>query len=169
MTFRSKLVLVLSSSVVVIAALWVGFVVYVFLIADGYTARSDSPLESQSVSKLADPKLPDLATDLFFIDHVEGLQVLERFIRFRVPRGDLDGAVDELVADWNRQSSTSLEYKKQPLGAVPPPAPRRSLAPADWWRPSHIRDGYFRGEPVSFGLQIWADRTEGVVYVHQTD
>jgi hypothetical protein len=164
-----KVLCIAAFAGILAAASIFAFVVYAWFIGDSYTSRSDVPVANQALTKLADPKLPPGATDIYYIDHVEGLQTLQRFIRFRVPKEQIEVSIDRLIDDANRQSKRILVYDKVPLPKSDIPSPRGALAPAPWWQPGAIQVGFYRGETDSYALQVWADSDSGTVYVYQTD
>lgn len=116
-----------------------------------------------------DPVLPAAATNIYYVDFVGGLQDLELFVRFSVPPSEVDSAIEALIAHNNRQMGRSLAYARRPLTVAPMISPRPEFLPMAWWAPSSVASGYFRGEPTSYALQIWANSASGTIFVYQND
>jgi|GEM_PF-2827584 len=132
-------------------------------------SRSDRPLSRVAAVGMVSSPLPPSARNIYYVFHAGGLQYMQYFLRFDVDKSELDAAVEALIADNNKTMETHLPYARNFLVKGWGPRPDSDIAPLKWWNPSSIRNGYYRGEDVSHGLEIWADEDLGRVYVSQSD
>ena len=132
-------------------------------------SRSDKPLSRAAAVGVVREPLPVSAREVYYLLYGGGLQDLECYLRFDVDKSEMDAAVDDLIAYNNKDMGRALPYVKASLGSTAIPKPDSRTGPIPWWNPSSIREGYYRGENVSFGYEIWADEDLGRVYVYQND
>lgn len=138
---------------------------------DEFIHRRDTPAANPKAAALVDPILPSSATDIYFLEFAGGLQDLERFVRFSVPPDTIDQVINDLITANNQQLQRSAKYGRVPLASARSVTPRRQFQPMNWWTPSSIKDGYYRGDPdfMGYSLRIWADTASGTIFVYQND
>jgi len=132
--------------------------------------RSDAPVSrSMATTVLVDVPLPSSAHSIYYLMFGGGLQDLEFLVRFDVDPKELDSAVDSLVAWNNKQHSRALPYPRSPISATTPQSPRKDFQPVNWWDPTTISTGYFRGQDDAWALRIYVDQARSRIYIWQNN
>lgn len=151
----------------VVAVLWV--LPLLACCTNDTTTRSDKPLSRAVALGQLHRALPASAHDIYFLCFTGGMQSFEQYVRFDVDPGELDAAIDALVAENNRMIKRSLEYPRLSLEKSPHVDARKEFLPMPWWNPSVVTKGYYRGENTVWALQIIADTEHSRVYVREMD
>jgi hypothetical protein len=137
---------------------------------DEVSLRSDKPLSRVSAFKeFAGFPFPASAHSIYYFMNTGGMQDLEQYVRFDVNPADLDSSVDELIAWNNKQMARILAYPRKPLVSGGAVTPRKEFLPMDWWDPTTITTGYYRGHMDSYALQIFVDQSRSRIYIYQND
>ena len=131
--------------------------------------RSDTPQTRIQAQRSVGVSLPESASEIYCLSYVGGLQDLEQFVRFDVPKADLEEAVESLIAENNKMMGRELIYPKSAISKVRHPELREQFLPMPWWTPASISNGYYRGHIDGYALRLFVDEENSRLYVYQGD
>ena len=131
--------------------------------------RTDTPLTPAEANGKTAFTFPASAKNIYFLTFAGGLQDFDLFVRFDVDRAELDSTVDSLYQQMNAIMSQRWNPPKQPISAANVGAPREEFLPMDWWNPSSVTHGYYRGKNDPHYLRILVDEDASRIYVRQND
>ena len=133
------------------------------------TRRFDSPMDRATALKHMDLALPPSTNSVYFFEHVDGMQGLDRFIRLDVSPDELDSAVEAMIVSNEKTMSRTLPYTKMPFSSSTLHPPRKDFQPLKWWNPSAVKTGYYRGHIDAYALQILVDTDHSRIYIYTSD
>ena len=131
--------------------------------------RSDRPLSRSQVSSKVNLPLPRSADNIYYLFFAGGMQDLESYLRFDVANEEIEQAVEQIIKKANLISGQNLPYLRRSISTSDFQYPRREWMPVGWWDLDDIKQGYYRGEDVSYGVHIWVDTESRRIYVYQND
>lgn len=146
-----------------------GVVLIVCMFSMDHLERTDTPLTPAEANGKTAFTFPSSARNIYFLTFSGGLQDLELFVRFDVDRAELDSTVDSLYQQMNAIMSQRWNPPKRPISAANVGAPREEFLPMDWWNPSSVTHGYYRGKNDPHYLRILVDEDASRIYVRQDD